>query len=180
MRNWQLWLTTKVLGAETDYMACGAHLHSFSPHRPQSPTSLPNFCKYYTTDYIWLQQLGPASAKRSWNADNARMLRIAGAREREGATSWSCITQGVSQLGKSPRWLLGNTELKGLSLLGELQISSSFSSCSLQRGAETWRKFSKTPQYFIIQEKPLVLCMSMFSASENLKARSYSTCPLHA
>lgn len=82
------------------------------------------------------------------------MLRIADAREeRRGPPAEFASYKEISQLGKSPIWLLGNAELKGLSLLGELQISSSFSSHSLQCGAAAYGKDFKTSQYFLLCKK---------------------------
>jgi len=66
------------------------------------------------------------------------MLRIADARGREGGHQLS-LHHTRKSVGwvRAPIWLLGKAELKGLSLLGELQISSSFSAHSVQLGAET-------------------------------------------
>lgn len=96
-----------------------------SLYHPQSPQDSAKFSSVlcYGVQLLW--QLGTANAKRSRNADNMRMLRIADVSGREGGHQLN-VHHTVKQVSweKAHTWLLGDIELKGLSLFWELQIFS--------------------------------------------------------
>lgn len=127
-----------------------------TPFLTTSPTAPSESAEFSQVSYY---RVHPTEATGCWKCRGAEMLithssaqnsRCQG--ERRGPSAEFASHKEISQLGKSPIWLLGNAELKGLSLLGELQLSSSFSSHSLQLGAEAQGRDFKTSQYLLYKK----------------------------